>query len=114
LSSLAQDWNDATLPNQWLLLILQTNYQLTITDTNLCTAFTKSELDFFFFFFIYNEPHIPFFDDTLIILGEDLKLIERNIEPKPLFYSLDATTGLSCSNCPNLQQKPIVDNKNIH
>jgi gliding motility-associated-like protein len=96
--------NDATLPNPMASPDLTTNYQLTITDTNLCTASQKVNL------IIYNEPHITLFDDTLIYLGEDLKLIERNNRAN-VIYSWTPTTGLSCSNCPNPTAKPLLTTK---
>ncbi|MBR9831152.1 PKD domain-containing protein [bacterium] len=83
-----------------------TNYRLTVTDTNSCSDTRNVQLT------IYNQPKIQLFDDTLIYLGEDLKLIERNNNAN-VIYSWTPSTGLSCTDCPNPKAKPLVTTKYI-
>lgn len=83
-----------------------TNYRLTVTDTNSCSDTRNVQLT------IYNQPKIQLFDDTLIYLGEDLKLIERNNNAN-VIYSWTPSTGLSCKDCPNPKAKPLVTTKYI-
>ena len=91
--------NNDTTPSVYDIPSTTTNYYLTITDTNNCTASDFATV------MVFNPIILPDFD-TVIVIGDSITL------PMPYntdwyIFSWDPSYGLSCTDCPTPTIQPL-------